>query len=376
MATMIDKASSYDPDSTLKLVKTLYPIIITAHILAIVSTIFRLYHRFQTRKLWWDDFWAVISLVFDILLLSIYTSFPITRYVPDKTVTIVHWATMISLNFSLWAARISVGVTIIRLSNPSRMRQLSKGLMVLFGMLPAVFLIQKLFLCGKPTIESWRCVWPFWTGITDIIIGILADTWLTSMPAYMLWQMSLPRKHFRLLQSIFACGVLVTVAAVAHGVFVIEKRYVWMTSSAHFEIAISLIVCNLLVVVTYIYRVFWSTGETRVESTEETARVPTEEICTQIRTPSIPIAGLSASGHTRTFRAGAFGVSHSHSSQSSPSFLTLTTVEIDSSDFQSSFASYDTRSRSDQGTTQQSGSGRQTMSAASFSVASQPESRL
>ncbi|KAF8981314.1 hypothetical protein BDQ17DRAFT_886043 [Cyathus striatus] len=280
---MIDNASSYDLDSTLKLVRTLRPFIITIHVLAIVPTIFRLYHRFRTGKLWWDDFWAFISLVFDILLLSMYTSFPITRYVPDKTETVVHWATMISLTFSLWAARISVGVTIVRLSNPSRMRQVSKGIMMLFGMLATVLLIQKLFLCGKPTIESWKCVWPQWTGIMEIV-----NTWLTAVPAYMLWQMSLPRKHFRLLQAIFACEVFVTIAGITHGIFIIEKHYFWMASAVHFEIASSLIVCNLLVVVTYIYRVFWSTGETRIESAEETARVPTEELCMQMRTPSIP----------------------------------------------------------------------------------------
>ncbi|KAF8997378.1 hypothetical protein BDQ17DRAFT_1283916 [Cyathus striatus] len=361
---------------TLKLVRTLRPFITTIHVLAIVPTIFRLYHRFRTGKLWWDDFWAFISLVFDIILFSTYTAFPATRHVSDKTETVFHWATMISLTFTLWAARISVGVTIVRLSNPSRMRQVSKGIMVLFGVLATALLIRKLFLCGKPTIESWKCVWPQWTGIMEIVFDILADAWLTAMPAYMLWQMNLLRKHFRLLQAIFACEVFVTIAGITHDVFIIGGHYFWMTCSVHFEIASSLIVCNLLVVVTYIYRVFWSTGETRIESAEETARVSTEELCMQMRTPSIPIAGLTVSSHTGTSRAGAFGLSHSHSSQSSPSFLTLTTVEMDSSDFQSSFASHDTRSRSDQDTTQQSGSGRQTMSAVSFSIASRPESRL
>ncbi|KAF8996418.1 hypothetical protein BDQ17DRAFT_1284515 [Cyathus striatus] len=350
---MTDESPAYDPESDLKFISALRPFIITAHVLAIVPTIFRLYHRFRTRKLWWDDFWAFISLVFDILLLSMYISFPMTRTVSDKILTMVYWATMFSLNFSLWAARISVGVTIVRLSNPTRMRQISKGVMVLFGTLAVVLVIQKLFLCGKPTLESWRCVWPLWTGIIEIITDIIADTWLTATPAYMLWQMSLPRRHFRLLQAIFACEVFVMVAGIAHGVFIIEQRYLWMTSFAHLEIAISLIVCNLLVVVTCIYRVFWSTGETRIESTEETARVPTEEPCTQIGASSIPIAELTVSGHTRTSRVGAFSVSHSHSPSLSPSsFLTLTTVEIASSDFESS-----SHSRSYQNSAQQSGAG-------------------
>lgn len=40
----------------------------TFHALAIIVTVFRIYHRHQKRQLWWDDFWAVISLFSDLIM--------------------------------------------------------------------------------------------------------------------------------------------------------------------------------------------------------------------------------------------------------------------------------------------------------------------
>jgi hypothetical protein len=40
------------------------------HTLAIVTTIFRLYHRRKLGRLWVDDWWALVSLIFDIVHLA------------------------------------------------------------------------------------------------------------------------------------------------------------------------------------------------------------------------------------------------------------------------------------------------------------------
>ncbi|KAF8988406.1 hypothetical protein BDQ17DRAFT_1334550 [Cyathus striatus] len=97
---------------------------------------------------------------------------------------------------------------------------------------------------------------------------------------------------------------------------------------------LSLITCNLLVLVTYLYRVFWSTGETCIESAEETPRRPTEEQCTQLPVPSISIASLGPTGISNTSSIGGSYVSDTTSS----SFFTLTTVEVDTSNFDLSSA--------------------------------------
>ena len=40
------------------------------YIIAFGFTGFRLTHRYRTRRLWWDDFWAASALVFDIMYSS------------------------------------------------------------------------------------------------------------------------------------------------------------------------------------------------------------------------------------------------------------------------------------------------------------------
>ncbi|KAF8995110.1 hypothetical protein BDQ17DRAFT_1523566 [Cyathus striatus] len=327
---------------TVDFLKTIGPFIIAAHGLAILSTIFRLFHRFQTQKLWWDDFWAFFALIFDIVMLSMYISFPIAQHVPDRIANIARSTTIVSMSFCLWGSRISLGVTIVRLLNPGCMRKISKSVIILFGTFALARLIQKLSLCEEKAFGSLRCVWPLSAGIMEIVTDIITDGWLTAAPAYMLWHMSLPPRHLRLLQTIFSCAIFITLAGIVHAVFLIRGRSLWMTSIAHFENVLSLITCNLLVLVTYLYRVFWSTGETRIESAEETPRRPTEEQCTQLPVPSISIAGLGPTGISNTSSIGGSYISDTTSS----SFFTLTTVEVDTSNFDLSSASRDTQSRS------------------------------
>jgi hypothetical protein len=39
----------------------------TLGVLALAFTIFRVWHRFRKLHLWWDDYWAMISLFFSLI---------------------------------------------------------------------------------------------------------------------------------------------------------------------------------------------------------------------------------------------------------------------------------------------------------------------
>ena len=48
---------------------TLPQVVITfLHALALIATSFRLWFRYYTRRLWWDDFWAALSLLCDAVI--------------------------------------------------------------------------------------------------------------------------------------------------------------------------------------------------------------------------------------------------------------------------------------------------------------------
>lgn len=47
-------------------------LILASHSIAFLTTFFRLVHRFKTRRLWWDDFWAFIALLSDLFVWIIF----------------------------------------------------------------------------------------------------------------------------------------------------------------------------------------------------------------------------------------------------------------------------------------------------------------
>ncbi|KAF8999867.1 hypothetical protein BDQ17DRAFT_1360592 [Cyathus striatus] len=150
----------------------------------------------RTHRLWWDDFWAILSLAATIMLMTVFFAKPMEiQLFSTGRLWIIHLA-----------ARATVAVTIVRL--------LPEG------------------------------------------PDITADAWLLGAPAYMLLQMNLSRRHHRLIQVIFGCDVLVTATSIVHSVFILRQDQSAVGLSGHFQVSTSLIVSNLLVVVTYVYRIF------------------------------------------------------------------------------------------------------------------------
>jgi len=77
-------------------------------------------------------------------------------------------------------------------------------------------------------------------------------------PLKLLWRVKLPRRQRRMLLCLFSANRFLCLASLAH----LLAQWVGIRSIqavlANLQLAIFLIVCNLLVVVTYVYRVFTS----------------------------------------------------------------------------------------------------------------------
>ncbi|KAF8999868.1 hypothetical protein BDQ17DRAFT_1246014, partial [Cyathus striatus] len=260
------------------------------HGLAILSTCFRLYHRFRNRRLWWDDFWALVSMLVTIVVLGAFVALPFRiLFTKSKTmVTFGYWLTMLSYTTALWSARMSVAVTIVRLFNEGRARRCAKVMCIIFALAWTALVVQKFSNCGKFTVLSWRCPISHVTAYLELsskfivsyilyyiyayygIADIIADIWLLSAPMYMLWKIRLPsRRHQRLIRAVFACDVLVSVPSIVHIVYIVRKNQPAIGISAQFQVSTSLIVCNLLVVVTYVYRAFRRNEEESSDSSDK-----------------------------------------------------------------------------------------------------------
>jgi len=139
-----------------------------AHGIAISSTCLRLGYRWRRRQLYWDDFWASVALICDIFIMVIF----LVTYVVDlsthiissflgyshcftgntsrTTMSFIWWSTIFFNPTEVWAARLSIAVTVVRILPDGRTRLISKASCGVFGVLWFVVMVQKIFQCGTP----------------------------------------------------------------------------------------------------------------------------------------------------------------------------------------------------------------------------------
>ncbi|KAF8997581.1 hypothetical protein BDQ17DRAFT_1181377, partial [Cyathus striatus] len=235
-------------------------LIIVFYVFSIISTIFRLIYRARCRQLWWDDFWASLALINVVLLFAAYIRAAFDLPSPWlSSFSLV----MVTSRMALWASRLSVAVTIVRIIATGKSLLISKMVAVVFGLMGIGILVQKVAFCSPPS-DVYRCLdKAIVTGYTDlasmlfihrVIASFIADFWLLGAPTYLLWRMKLKKQFYRLLQAIFATEILLLTTSILHCVFIAKDEVQAQGVITHFKVTISLIVCNLLFLVTYIYR--------------------------------------------------------------------------------------------------------------------------
>lgn len=138
--------------------------------------------------------------------------------------------------------------------------------------------LHRLFLClwaGVVAQKAWNygrnTSWYQTTGrvhsfitrpmvVFELMTDCLSDTILVVLPLRLLWSLKLPKRQKRMIFAIFSSSIVVTVISIFRGVCQIAKYRSVLAPAADFETALSLLVCNLLVVVTFLYRIFGFVG--------------------------------------------------------------------------------------------------------------------
>ncbi|GLB43257.1 hypothetical protein LshimejAT787_1301580 [Lyophyllum shimeji] len=263
------------------------------HALAIGCTIFRLWHRYRIRQLWWDDYWATISLFFDV----VYTSTPFLRYDisdprPTKEMRImIYWLTALIFPPGTWSARISIGMSIARIvPSQTHTRHMLYAMNGLFGSMCIGQMLHKIVICTRDT--SWhnnaavQCYLGSGVGVLSLCTDLTADACLVTIPLRMLWRVKLPRTQRRLILSIFASSFVSSLVGIVYTVFVFQKQKggqvwgYWIGLIAGIKAAVTLLVCNLLVIVMFLYRIFWKDEADTVSEPSETRSKPTHPLPT------------------------------------------------------------------------------------------------
>ncbi|PPR07758.1 hypothetical protein CVT24_003708 [Panaeolus cyanescens] len=271
--------------------------------LALITTSIRLTHRFRIRRLWWDDFWASFALLNAVLVYTIFLLRPL--YIASKSTAFREFGEIGNLLFyvlGLWCAKISMGVTLVRLLPPGRFRNVAKAVAVAFGGIGIVLAVHRVFGCNQGKAGPKSCIIAPNVGYVELSFDLASDAWLVGAPLYMMWGLKrrLPLQRWRLFSAAFACGIFSTIASVVHDIFVFRSEPLLMGLTAHIQLAVSIIVCNFLILATFLYRRVRNSGETtdRNHTTEPTDNEQGRPAT--VSTPQVPSAVYLSGGSLTT----------------------------------------------------------------------------
>ncbi|KAJ8580188.1 hypothetical protein M405DRAFT_938855 [Rhizopogon salebrosus TDB-379] len=219
---------------------------VVSHSIAILSTIFRLVYRGWTRRFWYEDAWAAFALIADVLCLACIWV--------DSSIS--SWTLAVTFPSVLWAARMSIIFSIIRVTENTVTkvhRKITYLIAVSFACMWTALLVQKLGVCHFHSCHMGKPV-----AFSQLITDIVADAALVITPLHLWKNVGLSRNRKIMVLSAFSSSLLLTAVTIAHSVTLIRPPTHGTLILAHAKVALSLVICNLLVIVTFAYRVFCS----------------------------------------------------------------------------------------------------------------------
>ncbi|EIW78029.1 hypothetical protein CONPUDRAFT_61887, partial [Coniophora puteana RWD-64-598 SS2] len=124
---------------------------------------------------------------------------------------------------------------------------------------------------------------------------ISGDVILVFLPLRLLWRTRL-QVHLRVLtRTVFAMSILSSAVSIAHTVFLIPTASFasaltveLQVYSAIVQLCVSLIVCNLLVIVTFVYRYLWGSDIEETLSSTQLSVLTTIDLESSISWPETP----------------------------------------------------------------------------------------
>ncbi|TFK34016.1 hypothetical protein BDQ12DRAFT_738409 [Crucibulum laeve] len=233
---------------------------------AIISTIYRLYVR--RRRIWADDGFAFFSMLFlAVQVVAVFlnpgefsslegTGVGMPTSITANGIGATRYYMMANMFYSIiWSARLSILFSIIRIDPDITRRYFMKGAAVLFGVAWVILIGQIYWECEpEPNWKSKpvpQCELNADVGICQLISDIVSDSLLLLTPIRLFLVIRDKWLRYRLMM-IFSTCIMTTIVSLAHTAYVIEAAGNIIVMVALVENCISLIVCNVPVIVTSI----------------------------------------------------------------------------------------------------------------------------
>ncbi|KDR80829.1 hypothetical protein GALMADRAFT_1109732 [Galerina marginata CBS 339.88] len=242
------------------------------HMLAIVSSAFRIHRRIKTRQFWIDDHFATLTLIFDCIY---FPTLWLRQLKSPVSQIVTSWMSLIGFTLVIWCARISLALSIARVIPPKQpMRFACVCLACLFGAFCIGGLIQVCIACGEkgaawPRYFPYQCQLKAAFGITRVCTDVFSDILLVAIPLWTFYRRLnlLPVTTRRLVKACFAASILTALSSILSSIILFnhdgsdskvrEAETSFLASvMAHLMASTSFLVCNTLVVATSFYRFF------------------------------------------------------------------------------------------------------------------------
>ncbi|PPQ79201.1 hypothetical protein CVT25_002779 [Psilocybe cyanescens] len=240
---------------------------------SITSTVIRLVHRWRTRRMWWDDWVTFVPLLVDCLYLSFMWKGAQGRS-PLLKGNIFFSPLLNSIFYLtvLWLSRVSLALSTARIF-PSKhvYRRVALWISGIFLFLYVANVMMVIFKCWGSTSQKTSQIQLCAQKSTSVKVKVttrlsftldaLAEVILVVTPLVMLRNIRLPKGERRLILALFSSSILSFLGSVAFFVvWVLARSFgqqsIFITKmTAQLQVAISLLVCNLLVVTMLFYRI-------------------------------------------------------------------------------------------------------------------------
>jgi len=236
---------------------------------AVVVTSLRLSDRLRRSRFWWDDAWALFCMILLVIFMAaveVHVQNPARH--SQRLKLIIAWMCPIFFYAVTWSARVSILLTVIRLSL-GKMRKVLVWVGFVFFIAWAVLFAQIFWVCDRNTINpTWKsdfapqCPLGLKVAIAQVITDVISDAILILAPVRLVWKTKLSAAQKIRVMAIFSTTLMTTAVSLNHAYFVLKWGGLREALAAVLQCNVSLIVANLSVIIAYFFRINTEEEET------------------------------------------------------------------------------------------------------------------
>lgn len=266
-------------------------------VLAVLITILRLGYRVRTHMFWVEDMWAVAALV--CVVASLIAGWKSVYGDGDQSAVTCFWVYGFASPSAICAVRQSILFSVARIFWSARSLRLTTiAIALVFLVLYGALVTQNAWQFGHG--HDW-CHRPDKNGqvhvyltypiiIFELITNRVSDIIVVSLALYLLWGIKLPAKERIMILAALSTSIIVTIVSVFQPICQLMHFGSILRVATAFELAISLLTCNLLVATTHVYKIVIHRRRSDSESNTDSDIVFSQEVMAALR-PSVTLDG-------------------------------------------------------------------------------------